>query len=210
MPVISNVVQIIVQGTVPETGGSTKNVYNVWTYFQNPNLPGPPTAVAVANQFLAAVWTTIAPLLSVAFTGTATLARYLDAPTNALLPANVPGNGAKVLPRLPSQQAIVTPFRTNLRGKNYRGSKHFSPIDTASVTGDELTAAAVAAWQAVLPNLTANIVVGGQTFSPCIVSRSLSQLGPVGPVVIQGAAITTALLNKTIGTMRRRKEKTVR
>jgi hypothetical protein len=209
MALITNVVQIIVQGTVPETGGSTKNIFNVFTYFQNPNQPGPPTAVAVANQFLTQVWPGIAAQLSVAYTGTGTLARYLDITTNPALSGNIPANGAIALPRLPSQQAVVTPFRSSLRGKNYRGSKHFSPIPTASVTGDELTAGAVAAWQALLPSFIATMTVGGQTFSPCVVSRSLSQLAK-DPVSIQGAVITQALLNKTIGTMRRRKEKTVR
>jgi hypothetical protein len=209
MPIITNVVQIVVQGTVTETGGSGKNIFNVFTYFQNPNQPGPPTAVAVANQFLAAVWAAFAPLISVAWTPTATMCRYLDITTNPLLAANAPMGGGKALPRLPSQQAVVTPFRTVLRGKNYRGSKHWGPIDTASVTSDELTAAAVTAWTAQLPNLSNNITVGGQTFSPCVVSRSLSQLAR-DPVTINGAAIATVLLNKTIGTMRRRKERTVR
>jgi hypothetical protein len=207
--VITNVVQIIVEGTVVETGGSSKNIFNVFNYFQNPNVPGPPTAIAVANQFLTAVWANIAPLLSIAYVGQQTMCRYLDITTNPLLAANVPANGAKALPRLPSQQAVVTPLRSSLRGKNFRGSKHFGPIDTASVTGDELTAGAVAAWTAILANLSANLTVGGQTFSPCVVSRSLSQLAK-DPVTIQGAVVATALLNKTIGTMRRRKEKTVR
>jgi hypothetical protein len=209
MPIITNVVQIIIQGTVSETGGSGKNVFNVFTYFQNPNQPGPPTAVAVANVFLTNVWAAFAPLISIAWVPTATMCRYLDITTNPLLAAAIPTGGGKALPRLPSQQAVVTPFRTSLRGKNYRGSKHWGPIDTASVTSDELTAAAVTAWTAQLPNLLANLPVGGQTFSPCVVSRSLSQLAR-DPVTINGAIITQALLNKTIGTMRRRKEKTVR
>lgn len=209
MPSSSNVVQMVIQGTVAETGGTSKNVWNVFTYVQNPNVPSPPTAVAVLNQFLASVWAQIAPLLSVRWVGVSSLARYMDVTTNAFLPGNVPASGAKILPSLSSQQAVVTPFRTALRSKNYKGSKHFGPIDSASVTGDELTAAAVTAWQAILPTLSGLITVTGQTYSPCIVSRSLSQLAK-DPVNIQAAVITTALLNKTIGTMRRRKEKTVR
>lgn len=209
MPSTSNVVQIIVAGTVAETGGSTKNVFNVFNYMQNPVVPNPPTAVTVGNQFLASVWAQIAPLLSVAWVGSFMQARYLDITTNAFLAGNVPASGAKILPRLSSNVAVVTPFRTGLRSKNYRGNKHFGPIDSASATNDELTAAAVAAWQAILPTLSGIITVTGQTFSPAIVSRSLSQLAK-DPVNIQATPITSALLNKTLGTMRRRKEKTVR
>jgi hypothetical protein len=209
MPVITNVVEIIVQGTVVETTGGAKNIFNVFHYFQNPTVPGPQTAIAVANQFLASIFAGIAARLSAGYVPNQTLCRYLDLTTNPLLTANPPQAGAIILPRLAATQAVVTPLRSASRGKNFRGTKHFGPIPAASVVSDELVAAEVTAWQALLPGFAAAITVGGQTYSPCIVSRSLSQLR-LDPVVIQGAIVIQALLNKTIGTMRRRKEKTAR
>jgi hypothetical protein len=208
-PVLTNVVEIIVEGTVLESGGTTKNIFNVYHYFQNPTVPSPATAVAVANAFLTAVWAGVAAQLGTRYTGFQTLCRYLDLTTNPLLQANTPANGAPSTPSLPTQQAIVLPFRSATRGKNFRGSKHYTPVPSGNVTNDELNAGGVTAWTALLPSHVAQITAGGQTFSPCVVSRSLSQLRQ-DPVTIIGSTIVTALLNKTIGTMRRRKEKTVR
>ncbi len=209
MSAITNVVEIVTQGNVAETGGSSKSVWNVWHYFQNPNAPGPQSAVAVANVFLTSVWANIAAQLSIAWVGSATLARYLDDVTFPLLSANVPATGSLALPRLSTGQAVVILRRSATRGKNFRGSQHFGPLAAAQVVADELTAGGVTAWTALLATIAGNITVGGQTYSPCIVSKSLSQLRQ-NPVTIQGSAITQALLNKTIGTMRRRKERTVR
>ena len=116
---ITNVVEIVTQGTVAETGGSSKNVWNVWHYFQNPNQPGPQTAVAVANVFLTSVWANIAAQLSIAWVGSATLCRYLDDVTFPLLAANVPATGSLALPRLSTAEAVVILRRSATRGKNF-------------------------------------------------------------------------------------------
>jgi hypothetical protein len=206
---ITNVVEISMQGTVVETGGTTRNIFNIFHYYQNPNQPSPPSAVVVANAFIAGPWAAVLALLSIGYVGVQTLARYLDVSTNAFANANAPGNGALALPRQPAQQAVVGFYRSGIRGKSFRGSKHFGPLATAAVTGDEIAAASVAAWQAANTGLVANITAGGQTFTPCVVSKTLSQLR-TDPVSIIGAALLTGLTNKTIGTMRHRKEKTVR
>jgi len=206
---ITNVVEISVQGSVLETGGTTRNVFNIFHYYQNPNQPSPPSAITVANAFIAGPWAAVLALLSIGYVGVQTVARYLDSANNAYSAGNPPGTGALALPRQPAQQAVVALFRTAIRGKSFRGSKHFGPLATAAVTGDEIAAASVAAWQAAMTGLVANITAGGQTYTPCVVSKTLSQLR-VDPTTIIGAAKLTALTNKTIGTMRHRKEKTVR
>lgn len=209
MPSASNVVEIVVQGTCTETSGLLRNIWNIFHYVQDPTLPNPAGPVAVANQFLAALWAPIASQLSVGYVGVTTWARYIDSALNAWQTAGVPANGALALPRLTSAVAVVTPLRTAFRGKQYRGSKHFGPVAAAQVVNDELTAAAVGTWGPLLAGLTAQLNVGGMMYSPCILSRTLSQLRQ-DPTNIQVAKVTTALLNKTIGTMRHRKEKTVR
>lgn len=206
---ITNVVEISVQGAVTETGGTSKNIFNIFHYYQNPNQPSPPSAATVANAFIAGPWAGVLALLSIGYVGVQTVARYLDSSLNQYVTANAPGTGALALPRQPAQQAVVALFRTAIRGKSFRGSKHFGPLATAAVTGDEIAAASVAAWQAAMTALCNNITAGGQTYTPCVVSKTLSQLR-VDPVTIYGAAKLTALTNKTIGTMRHRKEKTVR
>jgi hypothetical protein len=211
MPLVplTNVVEIVVQGAIPETGGTTKNVFNVWHYTQQPTVGGPASPVAVANAFLATVWGIIATALSVDWVGVACLARYLDSALNVYQAAGVPGSGAAALPRLPADTAVVTPMNSPLRGKNFRGTKHFTPIATAQVTKDELNAAGLVLWNPVLPLMQGQITASGQTYSPCIVSRTLSQLR-TDPTTIFGAVVNLVRLNKTVGTMRKRKEKTIR
>lgn len=206
---LTNVVEISVQGSVVETGGTTRNIFNIFHYYQNPNQPSPPSAVVVANAFIAGPWAAILALLSIGYVGVQTLSRYLDSSANAFNTANPPGTGAVILPRQPAQQAVVGFFRSAIRGKSFRGSKHFGPLATSQVTGDEIAPASVAAWQAANTGLVANITAGGQTYTPCVVSKTLSQLR-TDPTTIYGAALLTGLTNKTIGTMRHRKEKTVR
>lgn len=210
MPTATNVVEIVIQGTVPTTGSGTKNIYNVFHYQYSAGGGGPASAQAVGNAFVAAVWAAIAAQLSVAYTGVACLARYLDDATQQFVTCNVPASGALAGARLPTTSTVVFLLRSNTRGKNYRGSKKFGPIQEAQQLNDELTVAGATAWTTVGTNLPISITaVGGAVYLPCVLSRSLSQLRK-NPTQIQTSLVNSALLNKTLGTLRRRKEKTVR
>lgn len=208
MPV-TNVVELVMTGVVTETGGSSKNIVNVFHYFQSPNVPSPPSAALVAQQFRAHPWADIAAQLSAAYVASNMTARYLDDATNQAIGTSLGASGAIALPRLSSAEAVVTPLQTGLRGKSFRGSKHFGVLPAASVVGDELTAGAEAAWLAVAAAMLTPLTVSGQTFVPCIVSKTLSQLR-FNPTFIIAVPLTAVLVNKTIGTMRKRKEPTVR
>src|ERR1700688_1229429 len=197
VPVVTNVVEILVKGTVPDTGGQTKNFQNVFHY--RLSVSGTPQAAnAVGNAVLTNVWAPIAALLSIAYTGVSSLSRYLDDATAPYIAGNVPASGGASLPRLSSAEAIVTPLQTAVRGKSFRGSKHFGPLATAQVIGDEINPANLATWVAAVANLNAVVAVGGQTYIPVILSRSLSQIR-FNPTSIVAADITTVLLNKTVG-----------
>jgi hypothetical protein len=204
----ANVIEFVVKGTLPTTGSGTKNVYNVFHYWNSSGLNNNP--LTAAQTFNSAVQAVFAAQLSVDYTYVTTMSRFLDDATVQYLATNTNGiSGAIALPRLPSETAIVTPFVGVQRGKNFRGSKHFAGIPTASVTKDELNAGAVAAWATVVSALAATINDGGATYQPIVLSRSLSQLR-VNPTTLVGSLLSNVLLNKTIGGMRRRKEKTVR
>lgn len=208
MPVATNVVEIIVQGTYPSTGSGAKNIFNVFHYRLLSGAVA--TATVVGNYFSVNLWSLIAANLSIDYTGVACTCRYLDDPTNVAVNCTTPASGGIALPRMPGEIAAVTPFRCVQRGRNFRGSKHFGPLATASVLKDELTAAAVTAWATAVSNMGLFIAVtSGQQYQPVVLSRNLSQL-KVLPVSIVVSDIQTCLLNKTVGTMRKRKEKTQR
>lgn len=205
------VVEIKVKGTAPTTGSGTKNLVNVFHYRL---LSGPGTqqpTVDVGNRFIATVWSVIATALSVTYTGVETDARLIDDANNQDLLCNVPGNGAVAGTRLPMEDIVSILLRSSLRGRNFRGAKRFGPVANADFVNDELTAGAIAGhWGAVGPAIAGTMLVNGLgTYGPVILSKSLSQL-EINPTTIICADITGALLNKTIGSMRRRKEKTVR
>lgn len=211
MATLRDVCEIVIQGTVPTVGSGTKNVYNIFHY-QSRAHPATDSAIQVANQFVTAVWSSIAAQLSVLYTGVTTLARLMDVSTNQYGLGVAPANGSIAGARLPLDNAVVCLLRTQERGKSFRGSKHFGAIAESQQLNDELTAAAVTAWSSAIQTLVQGVSVpGGQVWDPVILSRHLSSYGVgANPVILIGSIIQSALLNKTLGTMRRRKERTVR
>ena len=208
MSTFTNCVEIIVQGTVPPSSGGTKNVFNVYHYRLS---SGPmDTLTQIGGQFITLVQSFITAQLSADFTGNGLRIRLLDDALSQYLTIGYSTVGGIALPRLPNDVAIVLPLQCAQRGKSFRGSKHFGPVPTASVVKDELTATAVTAWNAIQTKLQNTFVSSGtSTYQPFVLSRTLSQLR-TNPTTIIGSDVTTVLLNKTIGTMRRRKEKTAR
>lgn len=211
MPDLTNArnYEVVVQGTLPTTGSGTKRVYNVFNYHTDPGVALSNTQLA--DAFNANVWAAIAANLSADYTGVTTIVRNVNDPLDFGSPSTTaPDSGAIALPRLPSELCITIELSTGLRGKSYRGFKHLAGIPTASVTNDELNAGAVTAFAAALTAMTATITGGvGAAIKPMVLSRKFSQLKNV-PTVVWGALVIAVELNKTLGTMRRRKEKTVR
>ena len=105
--------------------------------------------------------------------------------------------------------AVCCPYHCVERGREFRGSKHFGPISDADQTGDEITPGKVAAWQAFAAVLAAPFSSITGTYQPVVVSRKLSQYQK-DPTTIVGSDVNGVSVNLTLGTMRRRKEKTVR
>jgi hypothetical protein len=101
-------------------------------------------------------------------------------------------------------------LRGTQRGKNFRGGKRLCPVATAFALKDELSAAGITAAALVNGYIAATLTTAnGSTMIPFVLSRNLSQLR-VNPTTIVGSDLISVLTNKTLGTMRRRKEKTVR
>jgi hypothetical protein len=111
---------------------------------------------------------------------------------------------------LPSDNCVSFLLRTGKRGREYRGAKRFPAVNEIDTTGDVLTGAGLARWQAVGAGVGTTLIDGlGNSWIPSVVSRKLSQLS-INPVTVIANDVTVVLLNKNPGFMRRRKVKTVR
>lgn len=138
--------------------------------------------------------------------------RPLDDPLNPgiVYAVNTGNPGGQTGDRYDSFSAAKLSLNTGIRGKSFRGSKHFGPLSESDAAGDDLNAGAITNW-----TNTAVAIFGspfilsdgtGNTFQCCVLSTLLSKLTPPS-IQFTGADVLSATLNHTIGTMRRRKEK---
>lgn len=207
--------EIVLHGEVTTTSGQVKPVLNVF-HFRRLVVGGTPDLTTLGNNFNASVGDALRACLNARYTLVEILLRLMDDPANA--PFSVPINDAGALGDAASAydllSAVYYLIHTGFRGRSFKGSKHFSGLDESQITGDELTAAAITAtWDQLTTNLNsliAGIGDGANTWFPCIISQELSSLGPTDiPGIFTGADWSEVLLNSTIGTMRRRKERSV-
>lgn len=206
-PITSGVLEAKVYAQIAESPAVEKRVVNVFHYAQaapNPTLPDPS---AFLTAFIQNVCQGFIALLHADYTTVEFGARWIDQTTNPEIITVLAIAGGKSGARLPAYVSTTIQLKTLLRGRSWKGSKHFSPLTEADVSKDDLVPAAAAAWKTVAASIVAPMTLSGQTLVPCILSRKNSQL-VVDPVTIQAAGISTYLLNSTVGTLRKRKEKT--
>jgi len=201
--------EIVLKGTQAAAGSGVAPAINVFNYYRVT------VAAAINKAQISAAFaaTVVTPLLAAAnarYSPNLTLIRNLDDKTDLPVSTAVAGAGAIATDSEPSDDAVYILLRSSLRGKSYRGGKHFAGTSEVDTTGDVLTGAGLTRWQAVRDACKANFTdAGGNVWAPVIVSRKLSNFVPV-PAVIVSAFVSDALLDLNIGTMRRRRTKTVR
>jgi len=208
MPTLTRVVELSVQGHSIEANGQSKPIWNIFHWHNNSGTQTE-SALAMGNAFVAQIWPSIAAALSVGYVADQVLARMLDNATEQYIVCTKHTNGVITGDRLPSYSCVTVRHKTALRGKNYRGSKHFSPVAESDTLTDEIDPAQQAHWNSLTTAVSQafSITGTGGIWQPCVVSRNLSQL-KTDPVSIIGADVSQGILNLTIGTMRHRKEKT--
>jgi hypothetical protein len=149
------------------------------------------------------------PLLNVRVTGITHDLRPLDDPLIPAIENNAgTGPGQVTGDPLPSSLAVVCELRTDVRGRSFRGSKHFSGLSESDILhGDELDVTPLVNWNVFAAAMATSAGDGvGNTFTPCVLSPTLSIVYGTPPV-FTGADLTGATAKAILGTMRRRKEK---
>lgn len=203
-------IQVIINGTSATGGSSVTPSISVYSYKRTTTV-NPFTKAAFNTVFQAGVVTPLLAAMNVRYTPGTLSVRVLDDFNDAAQNFTVAGAGAIASDSLPSTSAVYFLFRTALRGRSYRGSKHFGPASEVDTTNDLLTGAGLARWQTVQTALGATLVdANGNSWVPTVLSRKFSNLSQLPIAAVSAEQVTGVLLDLNIGTMRKRRSKTSR
>jgi len=203
--------EIVVQGLITSGGAGARNTFNVF-HFRRTATVGAIAKAAAEAAFQAAIGVPLAACLNNRWTQLFNTVRMvddaLDPPTNFSHAAvgGVAGDGQ------PALSSVFINLRTNLRGQNYRGSKHFGPLSEADATtpdADVLNAAAITRFSDLITAMATTIVDGTpNSWKLEVLSRNLSKLKK-NPTTVTATVVNAILLNKRIGRLRRREPRSV-
>lgn len=203
----SNIAEIVVKAHALSTSEpQTKKCYNVYHFLRTVTI-GNASKTQVKNAFVTAIQTPVEAALSVAYVGDYIDVRFLDDALDPYQTFTYSGVGAITGDNLPSLNAVCIQLKTGIRGRSYRGSKHYGPVAESDTTLDHLGSGAQTRYNAVGAAILAGFTdAGGFIWQPIVVSTLLSQTA-VNPTTVNGAPVTSTLLDIYIGTMRRRKQR---
>lgn len=214
MPISSSLIRVArvsFRGVLLADGSDQKNIANVFHY-RRLSVSADPFKGPLATAFNTAVLQVYLNACNVDVAQAKICVRWIDDAEDSeseFIPgANTAGQVAGE--RLPSKSAVRMLFRTSLRGRHWRGAKSFCGVTEADTTGEILTGAPLALW-ILLRNACAAQLTDATTnvWAPCVYSKILS-IEETNPTTIRTADLSEVLLNKTIGSMNRRRVQTVR
>lgn len=204
-------VEIAMLGYSVARGGSTKNLANVYQFYRT-NAINPRVKANVEAAFQASIGAAVLAALSVDYTQTNTTIRWIDDGTDAPVSFTEVGVGAIAADRLPDHVCATVRMKSGMRGIASRGSKHYGPIGEDDTTGDCLKTTPLARFNSI----AAAILLGftdsdGNVWVPILVSRVV-RTHPIfnaNPTSFVWSQVVSAGANKSLGSMKRRKIKSV-
>lgn len=197
---------------IASSGGSTdKNIESVFHFRRTSNV-NPIVKANIESAFQTALMIPITNALNVRYTQTMNTVRFINDAQDAPVSFSRVVAGARTGDGMPMHNSAFLLARTGLRGRSYRGGKHFGPLsesDTTSGTDDLLNAAALVLWGLVATAWLAGFTDSdGNVWVPCVFSRTLS-ITTANPTSIITNDIVATLINKRIGRMRHREVRSV-
>ena len=212
MPIPLNQVtqaEVVMRG-VATAGGSNAAKINFVFHYRRIAVALNPSKVALEAAFNAGPAAAILLALNARYTQSQTDIRWLNDAEDPYLSVARAGAGAVAGDSLATSVAAYLLFRTALRGRFFRGSKHLGPMSEADVTtanDDIWNAAALARLAAVNTALATPLVdVTPNTWNLCVLSRTNSVL-TTNPTTVVTNDVTQLLINKRVGTENNRKVK---
>jgi hypothetical protein len=192
------------------SGGVTSKPTNWGFYFTRTSTVPAILKAQIDTAFQAAIMPDLGLALNVRWLQAYNTVRYLDDALDAPAQYNHAVAGAVAGDGMPSFCTAYLLLRTGLRGKSYRGSKHFAPLsesDTTIAGEDILNAAALTRFGAVKTDLLAGFTdASGNVWRLQIFSKTLSQI-LTNPTTVVVNTVNAILINKRIGRMKRREVK---
>lgn len=203
------VFQIVVRGSQAAAGSGIAPAINVFNY-RRTTFVG---LVVKANLSTIFQTTVLVPLLAasnVRYTPNLVSIRCLNDAEDPFEDFVAAGAGAIATDSEPSDDAVYVYLKTAVRMPGGKGGKHFAGTSEVDTTGDILVGAGLARWVTVRNACAAAMADATPTnWVPTIFRPTLSQVR-VNPTNVIYADVASALLDLNIGTMRRRRTKTVR
>lgn len=170
-----------------------------------------PSKSSINTAFAAAYAPSIVAALNNRWAATLNSIRFIDDALDGYVDFSSALVGAITGDSMPSDQAAYLLLRTGVRGKSYRGSKHFGPMSESDTTtsGDVFNSGCLtrlaAIATAILPGFTD---ADGNVWKPCVVSSKYSQL-EINPTTVIANDVTAINVNHRVGSMNRRKTASV-
>lgn len=200
--------EITLEGTSAAAGGSAKNILNVFHYRRTATAVDA-SKTSLKTIFLASVVPAIVAGLNVRALFSSIGVRWVDDAMDAKMAFAISQAGAVAGDSHPNYVAGTIQLKTAIRSRSGIGSKHFGPLSESDGVGDVFTGAGLTRFQAIRDVLDDALVdADGNNWVPCVLSRTLSQL-EINPTTVVRNDITSAILNVSFGSMRRRKVRTV-
>lgn len=200
--------EVRMRGVSGAAGGGAKN-FEFLTHWRRTANILPINNAHIGAAFQSAIATVICAALNIRYTESGVDVRFLDDATDAYVTTTASTPGAITGDSLADYASAVIQYKTAYRGKSGRGSGHFGPMSESDVAGDVLVTAGITNMTTIITALAAGFTdADGNVWVQQVFSRTLSQV-KVNPTNVIANDVTSRLLNKTTGTMRRRKVKTV-
>jgi len=207
----SQSVEITIRGHYVDGAGNNKLIANVFHYTR-PNGSTTLSKSAIDTAFRGILNAAFQAFLSTAWIPDYTVVRCVDDPLDpeAQTALTATGSGQTGDPESECTSACFL-LDTAVRGRRYKGRKHVGPISSVDTTNGELSGGGITRGATLGAAMIATFSASGDTWTPAVYSRT-NQTVPV--TIASCLAAMTPIngyrLNLTIGTMRRRKERTRR
>jgi hypothetical protein len=200
------VVEIQVYGIVAAAGGRQIPQRNIFHYRRTTTV-NPLSKVNFNTVFQAGPGAAMAAAFNVRWAAAFNYIRIVNDAQDAftgIVNANV---GAIATDSYDSRSAVYMQLKSGARGRPFNGSKHFGPLSEVDTTGDVLTGAGLARWQALQAACLATLGpdASGNTWVPVILSGPPWSYLLTNPTTVYTNDVIAVLLNKAVGSMKKRR-----
>lgn len=199
--------EVIHSGTVASAGSNARRFDFVW-HFVRAAITNSPSESALATAFIANIVTPTMAALNVRATTERVSVRFMEDPTRRAVFTSDTTPGAITGDSLPMTDAAYLLVNTPLRGRSYRGSKHFYPMSESDSTttsdlwnAGTLTRLGAIATAAITPITDST----GNIWNLAVYARKLSNPTKQPAATIIATVASSVTVRKSIGDMKQRK-----